>query len=144
MRTVRCLQKETKVTKRKAAEEESGFRDLFAAKKAQKARRPREGSPFSGYQTIVESISLAPGERAGVRAGFFFDCIPTAQAIDAGLATWSDWVMGSVSTKHAPPLTRRSRHKSPPMLRLSLRHKASPRPTPGAEWAASWADLLNG
>ena len=66
------------------------------------------------------------------------------EAIEAGLATWSDWVMGSVSTKHAPPLTSRSRRKSPPMLRLSLRHKASPRPTPGAECAASCADLLKG
>ena len=46
-----------------------------------------------------------------------------AQAIDAGLATWSDWVIGSVSTKHAPPLTSRSRRKSPPMLRLSRRQR---------------------
>jgi len=51
---------------------------------------------------------------------------------------------GRVSRKQAPSFTVSSRRRSPPMLRARRRLSARPRPTPGAELAASRADLRNG
>src|SRR5687768_16194975 len=50
---------------------------------------------------------------------------------------------GKVSTKLAPISIWFVRHKSPPISWARRRLRAKPRPTPGAELAASCADLLN-
>src|SRR5258706_10238518 len=50
---------------------------------------------------------------------------------------------GNVRTKLAPPLVSSSL-KSPLICRANRRERANPSPTPGAELAASRADLENG